>query len=172
MAVALNMLTVYEGVDLGPRQLGKYTKAAHQEIGYRWQIDMLPRHFTSAARSIYRHKPRSRKYEQRKRQLAGRGLVQEGGNVDLVFTGLTKRLMRQRHQVQAFPSRVTIKMLGPSYLRMRPNKSNQPDKAKEITTVTAEEEKKLTAIGSETFHRAMLKSRVVRRKLIKAGHSV
>lgn len=172
MAVALNILTVYDGVDLGPRQLGKYTKAAHQEVGYRWQIDMLPRHFTRAARSIYRYKPRSRNYEQKKRRLARLrpDLVKDGGESDLVFTGLTKRLMKRRHQVQAYPSRVTIRMVGPSYLRMRPNKSNHPHKAAEITAVTREEERKLTDIASQTFHRAMLKSRKVRRMLKKAGH--
>ncbi len=168
MAVVIKITQLEEGVDLRPRQLSKYTKAAHQEVGYRWQIDMLPRHFTPAAASIYRHQRRTAAYLRKKRRLARArpDLVREGGQTDLVFTGLLKRLMKRRHQVRAYPSRVTIVMHGPRYLRMQPKNPRHPNKAREILTVLPSERRQLEEVAEKAFERAMQRSRRRRKKTI------
>lgn len=161
MAVVIKIAQLEDGVDLRPRQLSKYTKAAHQEVGYRWQIDMLPRHFTPAARAIYKHRRRSSKYQKRKIAFAKRrpDLVKMGGLVDNVFSGLFRRLMLKRHQVRAYPSRVTVALMGPSYFRVKPKDARHPDKAAEIKTVTPDEAAQLSKHASSAFERAMQRSR-------------
>lgn len=91
--------------------------------------------------------------------------VKYGGLIDNVFTGELERRVKQLAAIRATPTRVTLKLTGPRYMTMRRFAGNkaeavakgwtygrgkkfkatgkgsglQPDKAREITTVTEQE---------------------------------
>ena len=123
-------------------------RESHAEMGAYWHKHFLPLHFEMGAnvRQKYKHKPRSGAYLKQKRRLAERGKVKKAGLVDNVFSGDMETLLKTLATIRGFPSRVTITMYGPRYITMRPHESNQPDKAAEITTVTAAEQKKLASV--------------------------
>ena len=126
---------------------------AHSEQGDYWHSKILPRSFTRSARARRKHKQRTGKYLKFKQAMArrgarlrGGGTVQKSGRVDNVFSGEMAQRLQAVGTVRAFPSRVSISMTGPRYITMRPFKSNQPDKAAEITSVTSDEASKLARI--------------------------
>lgn len=122
------------------------TRAAYEEAGAHWHREILPRHFTPDAKGRYRHQERTRKYLIRKLRLASIGKVEGGGLIDNVFTGQMRRLLLGVGVVRAFPSRFSITMPGPRYVAMKPFKSNQPNKAAEIITVTPDEDREISQI--------------------------
>lgn len=132
--------------DVAKRAFREMTRAGHQAQGKLWHSKHLPDHFRPGAAERYRHKPRTQKYLEQKRKLANRRKVRRGGKMDNVFTGHLEQMMRTAAEVRAFPTRVSITMTGPRYITMRPYKSNQPDKAKELTTVTHAQERELARI--------------------------
>lgn len=127
---------------------------AHQAMGEHWHQNILPDHFTEKARYRYRHKLRSFRYRLRKERLAAAGKpyakggapILMGGKVDNVLTGYMQKQLESSKTIQAFPSRVTIKMFGPRYITMRAYKKDGPDKGKEITTVTNDQRKELAKV--------------------------
>lgn len=98
------------------------------------------------------------------------GIVQGPQPTDNLLTGAMQRELQRQRTVRAFPTRVTITMYGPRYMSMRTfsgdvgravkegwaygkNQSftkrysgHQPDKRKEITTVTQEELRRLSQV--------------------------
>jgi hypothetical protein len=91
------------------------------------------------------------------------------GAVDNVLTGFMMKQLQQSKTVRAFPSRVTITMYGPTYIsantftgnakqamqegwtygkgkKFSAKSGNQPDKRREITTVTQEEKRMLAGV--------------------------
>jgi hypothetical protein len=114
-------------------------RQAHAEQGEYWHTKILPKHFEPGAGAKYGHKPRSDKYQRRKKKLAAAGKVKYGGMVDNVATGRMETMLKGMGVFRAFPTRVTVYMTGPRYITMRPYETNQPDKAKEITALTAQE---------------------------------
>lgn len=143
--------------DVTIRQWRSGMRDAWRAVGERWQTVMLPRHFTRAAAANYGHQPRNSKYLKRKR-LAGRGYgylarfaarlgmsVKYGGEVDNVLTGRMEAALKLPARIIAFPSRVTIRMIGPRYMTFRTGRnSKQPDKGKELTTLTSSERQDLS----------------------------
>lgn len=130
----------------GKRRWDKVKTAAHADAAEYWHKTCLPRHFRPGNRARYNLRPRSQKYQRRKEWLAtqsrvmqGRGAVQQGGKVDLVFTGAMARQLIQANTIRAYPTRATLAMFGPRYVTMRVHTSNQPDKAAEITQVRQDE---------------------------------
>lgn len=118
-------------------------KEAWRTVGLHWQQQMLPRHFTRAAAANYSHKPRKAKYLEKKRRLK----LRYGGEVDNVFTGRMEKSLRQPARIIAFPTRVTIRMIGPRYMTFNPNTakgSNQPNKPAELTRLTGDEREDLS----------------------------
>jgi hypothetical protein len=142
------------------RQWRACMKEAFEEQGRVWHSEFLPRHFEPYAAAKYGYQDRGKKYQQYK-ELAARGLgpyryqgpVLEGGKVALVFTGLLKRTMIEPARIRAFPTRVTIRMIGPRYITMKPYKTRQPDKAAEITTVLPAEQRKLDKVLGDEVHK-------------------
>ena len=131
------------------RDWNKYGRIAHELAGKHGQEVLLPRHFTPEAKGRYAHQQRTRKYLIRKIKLASIGKAQGGGVVDNLFTGLMQKLLQSTAGLDVYPSRVTIKMVGPRYLTFRPNRSKgstHPDKAREIKTDTPDEARELFEI--------------------------
>lgn len=130
------------------------TRAAYRAVGFHWHETYFAGHFKPGASEKYRYKMRSKAYRQRKERLAARGQpFRQGGRPVIagaqqpnVLTGYMRQQMRDNVIVRGFPSRATVIMLGPSYLTTRFRFKNQPDKPREITTVTRDEEKDLARV--------------------------
>jgi len=120
------------------RKLPEVTREAHRRAALHWHAEILPGHFTDYARFRYGHKSRSSRYLKYKRLYArlGRG-VQDGGRIDLVYSGLTRRKMLRPPAVKAFPSRATLDMHAPSYVKMRPFRRNAPAMGEELVRMNA-----------------------------------
>jgi hypothetical protein len=149
-------LHITQPPDIGKRKWGQCTKAGHLAQALHWQKTFLPRHFTPEASLRYGHQARKQKYKQRKERAGQSGRrvrhmgklvqIQRGGMVDNVWSGDLERMITNPGTVAAFPSRAKLTMQGPRYITMRPYKSGQPNKAKELTTRSAGEEEALTDI--------------------------
>jgi hypothetical protein len=129
-------------------------RGAYRAVGLYWVEKFLQGHFEPGAAEKYRYKFRSRAYRDRKDRLlaAGRPFAKGGapviggGNQPNVLTGYMRREMTRSVVVRGFPSRATVIMYGPQYLTTRFHKKAQPDKGKEITTVTEAERKELSGV--------------------------
>jgi hypothetical protein len=145
--------------DVSIRQWNEAMREAHAVQGRHWHETMLPRHFSLEARDRYGYQPRGKTYQFYK-ELAARGKgpfqhqgpVLEQGKMDLVFSGLLRRTMLDPARIRAFPSRVTVTMIGPRYITMRPFKTRQPDKAAEVTAVTPDEQRELDQVLEKEVH--------------------
>jgi hypothetical protein len=130
------------------------TRGAHEDVGKYWVANMLEGHFNEGAGQKYRYKFRSKAYNERKdRNFAARRPMQKGAAPVIAGSGrpnvLTGRMMQDvlsQNTVRGFPSRATVTLYGPQYLNTRFYKKVQPDKGKEITTVTSEEAKILSRV--------------------------
>jgi len=137
---------------LSKRAWRRIAKAAHTKMGDYWQQRVLPRHFTKSARRRYGHKPRSKKWRERKMREAKKGNrgVEGGGEIDNVYTGNMRDLLMSGRLIRAYATRFSVEMFGPRYISMRPFQSNQPDKAAEITKTLPDEAAAMAKIGDAT----------------------
>lgn len=132
---------------LSVRATRRVLKGAYEVIGRKWLEDYLPLHFHPVAANRYGYTPRTSGTNKKKRRLAERGKVEDGGRLPLVWSGVLRRAMLSHsHRVQAFPTRATIKLIGPSYLSIN-YKPGRPNMAREILTVTSDEATKLAEAG-------------------------
>jgi hypothetical protein len=117
-------------------------RAGMSEVGNHWFKEMLPQHFVAGAERKYNHRPRSAKYLAAKKNMAKRGRVKLGGVVDNVFSGAAMEAIMGRAVIRGFPTRATVYMYGPDYLKINFRRSsNQPNKKREIlTTIPSEAE--------------------------------
>jgi hypothetical protein len=132
------------------RAWNRLLKEAHQRQGRYWRDVLLPRHFKPDAKGKYHHQPRSAQYIRRKIKAAQIGKCLEGGMTDNVYTGTLRDLFSKTGVITATPTRVRIALKGPRYIGMIPDKSNQPNKAKEILTVADDEVQTLRDIVMDT----------------------
>lgn len=151
-------------VGLGIRKQRKVMTETHRDMGAHWDATYLPMHFRRGAGRRYGYKHRTHKTKKRKERLAERGIVQEGGKVDLVWTGLLKRSMLTSHSIRAYPSRVVINMPTTSYVSSRPRDGKRPNMALEITSVAPSEVTVLTARASSTLDKETKKAIVDNRR--------
>jgi hypothetical protein len=130
------------------------TRKAHEDVGRYWVAHMLEGHFAEGAGQKYRYKFRTKEYQDRKNyNFAAHRPMQKGAAPVIAGSGrpnvLTGRMMQDvlsQNTVRGFPSRATVTLFGPDYLNTRFYKKAQPDKGKEITTVTAEEARILSRV--------------------------
>ena len=138
------------------KQLKEMTREAHRSMGLLWAHEMLPQHFTERARLLYNYKPRTAKYLRRKIRLAAIGRVEDGGRSPLVYSGTLRRSStRSRYLVRAYPTRVTIPVIGPSYFTFRPRRASAPNMGAEITRVNPTEIRKLSDAARRAFNRKL-----------------
>lgn len=126
------------------------TKAAHRVQGLYWHVNYLPKHFLPSAKTRYRYRRRTMKTTKRKQQLAARGKVQMGGTVDLVWTGRTRERLGEFATLREFPTRVTVRMVGPDYLRTN-YRAHRPNLKGEITATVNEERKQLAKVFRDDY---------------------
>lgn len=119
-------------------------RRAFSHVGNYWYKNFFPNHFTTQAKHKYGHQTRSNKYQQKKERLARRGVVALGGTVDNVFTGRMARELLSGALIRGFPTRATVTMRGPNYMRIN-FRTNRPKTKRELVTVTDQEMKILLA---------------------------
>lgn len=109
-----------------------------------------------------------------------------GGVVDNVLTGYMREQLKQNAAIMAYPTRATLKMYGPRYMTMRVFRgdarrairegwtygrgqkfssrsgANQPDKVKEITTITSSQMRELAAVAETAVQRQLRSYRAPR----------
>jgi hypothetical protein len=129
-------------------------KAAHEAEGRTWRDRFLKLHFERQGKGRYQYQPRSRRYLIEKAALARIGRCEEGGQADLVLTGLMREYILTTPQIRAYPTRVTITMAGPRYLTMNP-KPPKPNMAREVCAVTDDERSELSRVLRQTLDAAM-----------------
>lgn len=142
-------------------------RMAFGEIGREWSNNMLPDHFNRNQQQKYRYRNRTEKYLKRKKRAARRGQVKGGGVTDLVYSGRTRDSVSGWNRVRAFPSRATVTLNTPKYIRTR-YKPGRPNLANELTTVTPTEVRELDRVGGLALDRATAewqKKNPVRRRI-------
>lgn len=131
--------------DVSRDKFREICRRAFSHIGHYWYKNFFPEHFTVQAKHKYNHRPRSKKYLEQKQKLARRGIAAMGGAVDNVFTGDMARQLLSGAIIRGFPTRATVTMRGPSYMRINFRSGNQPNKKRELVALTREEMRFLLA---------------------------
>jgi hypothetical protein len=143
--------------DLSARAHAECARGAWQAVGEYWQREILPPRFRPGA--SYPHKHRSPAWLKRKRAMAERGAliggrpILFGGNVTNVLTGNMAELVTRPGVVTGFPTRGSVRKVGPRYVTMRPFQSNQPDKWAELTFVNQGDRAALGQVWMATYAR-------------------
>jgi hypothetical protein len=159
MVVPILIDVVEKPADAGisARAWAKALKSAHLAAGRFWQRELLLRHFKPGAKGRYQYQPRARAYIIEKLRLAKVGRVEEGGQVDLVFSGTLRQFMQETGRINAYPTRVTIRMDGPRYIGMVPRNTRQPNKAQEILSITDDERASIREVFQEAFDEEIIR---------------
>ena len=118
-------------------------------MGLYWVQNFLEGHFKPEATAKYGYK--FRKYwirlASQRRELKTKGMGPfQLSRTPLVKTGYMKQELLSHVVVRGFPSRATVVMFGPKYTSMNFRTINQPNKPKEITTVTKAETRELIGV--------------------------
>lgn len=116
--------------ELARRKLHELFRAMHYAIGVEWTEKLLPEHFLPSAFQALGYQQRKPRYNLIKDRMFRRGELHQGRRViagsetPLVLTGrLREDLLRSRNMIRAYPTRVTIDLIGPPYFTLRPRKS-------------------------------------------------
>lgn len=141
---------VNSDLELTVRSTRAALKRTFYLVGLFWQRNFLKKHFTTSAPSIYGYRPRTPKTLARKRQLAARGLVESGGHIALVHSGVLRRALTHfTHRQDAYPTRVTIHLIGPSYFKTN-YRPGRPNLGQEVTAISADEREQLRRFAQDT----------------------
>jgi hypothetical protein len=132
------------------RRHREWMRAAFHAQGLHWQTQILPTRFR--ANASYPRKKRTEKYLRQKANAAAKGKIRDA-SIDNVYSGFLRDKLTAPAVIRAFPTRVTIKMVGPRYITMRVYQSNQPDKAKELLWVSPSEIQKLRKVLLAEYER-------------------
>ncbi len=173
MAVPKIMLRVEEPDwdDLSVRAHREIARNSYAAVGKFWVEKYLPDHFQPYSGAKYGYQPRTKKYLQRKRALAARGLVRDGGAVDLVFSGRSRQMLLRPALIRAYPTRVTLDFDAPDYFTIRFNPRGrgrrQPDKMDELSRTIPSQERHLADVLHETAAAQIAAYRGQRKQTIK-----
>lgn len=125
-------------------------KRALIEAGEHWHENILPLHFDPSAHFRYRgpdtYRPRSRKYNKRKRALFGH-------TIPLVFSGTMKRVVLQEQRVSGTSKRATVNLKGTRYLFPFKKNTRDHDKAAELTALHPQEGTTLGKVVRASYER-------------------
>lgn len=140
-------VTATESIDwdaVAKRKWPKILGAGLLEAMRYWRANYLALHWSQRAKSKYAHQPRSRKWIERRHQMAARGIITEGGgDIDNLVTGLFRELVKGWHEINARGKRVTFRCYGPRYVSLRPKGDGGPYKWGEVTNTTSSEQRTL-----------------------------
>jgi hypothetical protein len=139
--------------------------AANRAMAELWQRKFKHLHFGIAARHRYGYQPRRPGTLKRKRQLAERGVVQDGGRVDLVHSGVMRQQVLRYHPIRATPKFSSILLHGPVYFQIR-YKPGRPNLADEVTRIIPSEGTALAQAALNAAEKEIEKNHRVRKRKI------
>lgn len=160
-----------EHPELVRRELHGVLRVMHAAMGSKWAADLLPEHFEPRAHFVFNYAARTAKWLRRKEALFRAGAtvrgrrVIAGRNTDLVFTGFLKDLVlgSASNLIAAYPSRVTIRMIGPAYFTLRPRGKGTARLAREVTASSPRHERILADTGQRGFNGELRRLRQAKR---------
>lgn len=157
--------------DLSVRAHREVARESYAAMGKFWVQKYLPDHFQPYSRAKYRYQLRTRKYMQRKRALAARGLVRDGGAIDLVFSGRSRQMLTRPALIRGYPTRVTLDLDAPDYFTVRFNPRGrgrrQPDKMAELGRTISSQDRHLGEVLHDTAATLIAAYRGQRKQTIK-----
>lgn len=141
---------------LSARAVRRMNRAGYQAVGEYWHENFAPLHFKPGASQRYGYQPRKETYLKSKQAKARSQKpvnragyrVREGGTQELVYTGQLRKLVTDYARIRSFPTRLTVELVGPKYLRGRV-KPGHPDIAGEVTAVSPAEIEELSHVFTE-----------------------
>lgn len=160
----IRVVTIHEAhPDLVRRELHEVTRMAHYAKGQVWATELLPEHFRPSATAAFGYQQRTFKHNKHKRALAAIGKAEDGGTSPLVVSGRLRRdLLRAKHMIRAYPTRVTIDLVGPKYFGYR-RWPGSPDMVREVKAMSARHEQIVGRAGDRGFEAALRMVRTSRR---------
>ena len=149
------VITIRKPAYMSTRAFKEATRKGFKVIGEHWHEHMLPSHFEPGANRKYNYRKRSADWIRGKtRGQARERNVFGSAHVPNVWTGRMRDALTRFSRIRAFPTRSTLVMTGPPYINMRFQAgSNQPDKAKEVTTVTTRQGRELSRLLRSTIEK-------------------
>ena len=167
MALSLILSITYDTPpDISARKFSDFSKAGMQAAADLWEDRYLPLHFEPFAFAKYGYKERLPATRSRKRKLAKRGKVKKGGAAALVHSGDLEGRMRRAGVLRVYPTRFVLIKPGGPYVTNRP-RGNRPNMVREITTVVASEDRKMSEAYEAEVDRKMAAFR--ERRTVKTG---
>lgn len=120
-------------------------------VGEYHDREVQPRKFVQGAAERYGFQPRSEKYLARKKRIAQHSWrVKEGGERELIYSGMTRTITLRRQYPRPFPTRVWVEIPTPSYVQMRPNRTGSraamPATGQELVSITSDEYTAMEAV--------------------------
>ncbi len=129
---------------LGRREVNNIVKLCWHDVGLHWHQKFRPRHFSAAAWSLYRYKPRSRRYWFRKMKKTGQGLP-------LVFSGESRRLSQNAQITSTFKGVRIAMTVGKMTFR--------PQLVDELKQINEQEYRELEGVMGKSLERELNQSR-------------
>lgn len=158
MAKFITVTTMYEQhPDLMQKELGVATRAGHQAMGELWKDRLASEHFEARAHFVFGYQQRTARYRSFKKGMARIGKAEDGGETDLVLSGVSRRAAR-RATVAATANRTVITHFMPSYFGKR-RSFRAPDTRKEMLTISPRQAKQLGEAGERGFAQRLAKIR-------------
>jgi hypothetical protein len=156
--VPIRVITIHEEhPDLSRRELHNVTRAAHGAMGVKWAVDLLPEHFQAGAHNAFGYADRSFKWQRFKEAQVRSGRADPDAANDLVYQGqLRDDLLRSaRNLIRAYPTRVTISLIGPEYFTLRPRRKNTSQITREVLAVNTRHERAIGDAADKGFVAAL-----------------
>jgi len=114
MALFTVQVEISNGFTVWRRFWNRGRKRCLKAIGDWWVWECLPKHFTMAGAQEYKYAPRTPEYWGR--SLRNRKKCVDA-NLPLVYTGTTRRMVRETAKPKVYGSGVTINMQVPGYIK-------------------------------------------------------
>jgi len=154
--------------EVSTRALREASREGFFAVGQYWDRHFKMRHFETGAEDLYHYQARTPAYLARKkrgwiRRGGQRYPVPGGGLLPLVYSGDTRAAVRQRLYPRAYPTRVTLQLPTPRYIRIRPYKLKHPPLGDELTRTTRQESDELQALYQRVTESKLNRNREQRR---------
>jgi len=149
------VITIRKPAYMSVRAYKEATRKGFKALGEYWFENMLDSHFEPGAERKYNYRPRSADWIKGKtRGAAKEKNINGGAHVANVWTGRMRDALTRYTRVRAFPTRATLIMVGPPYIKTRHKpESNQPNKAAEVTRVTTRQSRELSRVLRATVEK-------------------
>ncbi len=147
--LAINLQLEMTG-EVSRRDFQAMRREAHRQDGKFYQRRILPRRFQVSTARETKTRRRTTRYLQRKRRVA-----RKGGRVPNVFTGQTEQMAKRHTPPRATPTKVTVSVLVPSYIKWWQKREITDNAPSDVTRLVSHDDKQLQRLFDQ--HRSRRK---------------